>query len=338
MMTKNSFIDKSFGFIASVFKQSIKTCLVLFKIMIPISIIVKVLQYTGAIEYIGMALFPLMKFVGLPGEMGLVWATGMITNLFGGVLAFINLSPGLNLSIAQVTIISVMMLVAHTFPIELTIARKTGVKLLSMFIIRFAAAFLLGALLNLTYKSTGYLQEPSMIQISSASAVDTSIGSWVVNELKNYLIIVLFVFSLILLLEILKLVGVIDLMTKALSPLLGFLGIGKGVITITIVGLTLGVVYGGALIINETKTNKINRRDVFYAMVLMGIFHSIIEDSVLMISLGGHYSGIVIGRFVFTIIIIYILVKITKRMSDKTFNKLFLVREKKTDNIEKSDN
>jgi len=296
--------------------------------MIPISIIVKLLQYTGAIEYIGMALYPLMKFVGLPGEMGLVWASAMITNLFGGVLAFINLSAGLNLTIAQVTIISVMMLIAHTFPIELTIARKTGVKLLTMFIVRFGFAFIFGVLLNIIYKSFNYLQEPAVLHIKQSIVVNNSLWSWALNELKNYLIIYLFVFSLMLLLEILKRIGVIELITKALSPLLRFLGIGNGVITITIVGLTLGVVYGGALIINETKTKSINRRDVFYAMVMMGIFHSIIEDSILMISLGGHYTGVVIGRFIFTIIVIYLLVKLTKPLSDKTFNRFFLTKIK----------
>jgi len=296
--------------------------------MIPISIIVKLLQYTGAIDYIGMALYPLMKFVGLPGEMGLVWATGMITNLFGGVLAFINLSAGLNLTIAQVTIISVMMLIAHTFPIELTIARKTGVKLLTMFIIRFGFAFLFGVLLNIIYKSFNYLQEPAVLHIKQNIIANNSLWYWALNELKNYLIIYLFVFSLMLLLEILKRIGVIELITKALSPLLGFLGIGNGVITITIVGLTLGVVYGGALIINETKTKSINRRDIFYAMVMMGIFHSIIEDSILMISLGGHYTGVVIGRFIFTVVVVFLLVKLTKPLSDKTFNRLFLTKEK----------
>ncbi len=327
-MNNNSVLNKILFFFISIFKQSIKTSLVLFKIMIPISIIVKLLQYTGAIDYIGMALYPLMKFVGLPGEMGLVWATGMITNLFGGVLAFINLSVGLNLSIAQVTIISVMMLIAHTFPIELTIARKTGTKILTMFIVRFGFAFLFGVLLNLVYKSFNVLQEPAVMQMKPSIVVDNSLWSWALNELKNYMFIYLFVFSLMLLLEILKLIGVIDLITKALSPVLGFLGIGKGVITITIVGLTLGVVYGGALIINETKTKTINRRDVFYAMVMMGIFHSIIEDSILMISLGGHYSGVIIGRFVFTIIVIFLLVRLTKSLSDKTFNSLFLTKEK----------
>jgi len=327
-MKFNQILKNSYSLFSSIFKQSIKTSIILFKIMIPISIIVKLLQYTGAIEYIGMALYPLMKFVGLPGEMGLVWASAMITNLFGGVLAFINLSAGLNLTIAQVTIISVMMLIAHIFPIELTIARKTGVKLLTMFIVRFGFAFIFGVLLNIIYKSFNYLQEPAVLHIKQSIVVNNSLWSWALNELKNYLIIYLFVFSLMLLLEILKRIGVIELITKALSPLLRFLGIGNGVITITIVGLTLGVVYGGALIINETKTKSINRRDVFYAMVMMGIFHSIIEDSILMISLGGHYTGVVIGRFIFTIIVIYLLVKLTKPLSDKTFNRFFLTKIK----------
>jgi len=190
-MIRNKILKKIFIFFSTIFKQSIKTSIILFKIMIPISIIVKLLQFTGAIEYIGMALYPLMKFVGLPGEMGLVWATGMLTNLFGGVLAFINLSAGLNLSIAQVTIISVMMLIAHTFPIELTIARKTGVKFITMFVVRFGFAFLFGVLLNFIYKSFDYLQEPAILTIKPSSMVNTSLWFWALNELKNYFIIYL---------------------------------------------------------------------------------------------------------------------------------------------------
>ena len=129
-------------FFTSLLKDVFRTVLILFRIMIPISIIVKILQMLGIIQVIGEVLYPVMKYAGLPGEMGLVWATGMITNLFGGIIAFLNISGGMHLSIAQVTTISIMMLVAHTFPIELQIARKTGVRVAAMFCIRFLFAFL----------------------------------------------------------------------------------------------------------------------------------------------------------------------------------------------------
>ncbi|MGD0712219.1 MAG: nucleoside recognition domain-containing protein, partial [Bacteroidales bacterium] len=107
---------KAKAFFKELFKDTVSTAIVMFRIMIPVSIVVKALQMSGLIVYIGIALAPLMKFVGLPGEMGLVWGTGMITNLFGGTLAYLNIAPSLHLTTAQTTIICLMMLVAHTFP------------------------------------------------------------------------------------------------------------------------------------------------------------------------------------------------------------------------------
>ncbi|NVO04090.1 MAG: hypothetical protein HXX09_15445 [Bacteroidetes bacterium] len=298
------------------------------KIMVPVSIIVKLLQISGGIEIIGSALAPIMKLVGLPGEMGLVWATGMITNLFGGVIAFINLSGNHPLTVAQITILATMMLVAHTFPIELQIARKSGLKLITMLFIRFGFAFLFGLILHTFYSQFNLLGETAIIKLKPDLIQDLTILGWIKNELKNYLIIFLFIFSLMFLIKLLKVLGIIKLITKLISPLLRFLGISESVTTITIVGLTLGIVYGGVLIINESKSNEIKRRDIFYSMTLMGLCHSVIEDSILMISIGGHYSGIIIGRIILSLIITFIIVKITSRFSDALFGKLFLNKVK----------
>jgi len=315
-------------FFKELFKDTLSTCIVMFRILIPVSIAVKILQMTGGIAYIGIALAPLMKLVGLPGEMGLVWGTAMITNLFGGAIAYINLAPYYHLTVAQTTTICLMMLVAHTFPIELQIARKAGVKLISMFIFRFGFAFIMGLALNLFYNGFDILQQPSVITWKREVILNPTVVQWALGELKNYGVILLFIFSLLLLVKILKVTGVINYITRGLSPLLKLMGIGAEVTTIAIIGLTLGIVYGGVLIINESKQKDINKRDIFYSLALMGLCHSVIEDSILMMALGGHYSGIIVIRFILSILIIWAIVKLTKRISDKSFEKYFLVKNK----------
>ena len=315
-------------FFASLLKDVLRTVVILFKIMIPVSIVVKVLQMLGFISVIGNLLYPVMKFVGLPGEMGLVWASGMITNLFGGVIAFLNISGGMHLSIAQVTTISIMMLVAHTFPIELQIARKTGVRLMAMFVIRFGFGFLFGFIIFHVYRVFGWYSETAQIVWKPATMPDGSLASWAIGELKNYGVIVCFIFSLMLLLRILKMIGVLDLITRLLNPFLRLMGIGKEVTTIALVGLTLGVVYGGALIIDEAKSNpKLTRKDIFYAMALMGLCHSVIEDTVLMCSLGASFVGVFVIRFLLSIAIIFCLVRITEALPDRIIYR-FLLRRK----------
>jgi hypothetical protein len=326
----NSLVKSVYDFSIQLLKDVFRTVLILFRIMIPVTIVVKLLQMAGFITVIGHALFPIMKYVGLPGEMGLVWASGMITNLFGGVIAFIGISNGMGLTINQVTVISIMMLVAHTFPIELQIARKTGVRLLTMFLIRFGFGFLFGFIIFHLYDTFGWGTQTAQIVWKPSALPDNSLSSWAIGELKNYGVIVCFIFSLMLMLRILKLIGVLDIITRLLNPFLKIMGIGKEVTTIALVGLTLGVVYGGALIIDEVKTNSaIRKNDILFAMVLMGLCHSVIEDTILMVSLGASFVGIFIIRFILSMIIVYILVKITGLLSEKMMYRLFLRREKK---------
>ena len=73
---------KLFNEAKDIFKEACKTTFWLLKIMIPISIIVKILSEFGIITIIGDYLSPAMNVVGLPGDFGLVWATTMITNIF----------------------------------------------------------------------------------------------------------------------------------------------------------------------------------------------------------------------------------------------------------------
>jgi hypothetical protein len=308
-------------------KDTYKTAFMMFKIMIPVSIVVKILQEAGAIPIIGNALSPLMELVGLPGEMGLVWATGMITNLFGGILAFMQISEHIPMSIAQVTIISAMMLVAHTFPIELQIARKSGVRIWVSFAIRFTGGFLLGALLHAYYSGFGLMQGTTSIAWKPDIPTDPSLLQWVIGELKNYGVILLFITSLLFLVKLLREIGVIRLITKALGPLLRLMGIGEGVTTITIIGLTLGIVYGGVLMIAETKSKEIQRRDIFYSLVLMGLCHSVIEDTILVLSLGADITGVLFIRLFFAIVVTWLMVRLGRSMSDKNFFRFIMTRE-----------
>ena len=94
--------------IKSILKEASNLTFTLLKIMIPISIIVKVLGELGIIELIGKNLSPIMNIVGLPGEFGLVWSTTMITNIYGGLLVFFSLAIENQYTTAQVSILAAM--------------------------------------------------------------------------------------------------------------------------------------------------------------------------------------------------------------------------------------
>ena len=139
----------------SIAKDILHVYLTLLKIMIPALLVVKGLELLGAIEFISTLLSPIMTAVGLPSTMGIVWATTMLTNIYGGMIVFFELTANQSLSVAQVTVLGCMMLIAHGLPVEAAIAKKAGVRWRATLCIRIFGALIFGALLNLIYQNSG---------------------------------------------------------------------------------------------------------------------------------------------------------------------------------------
>jgi len=79
--------------------------------------------------------------------------------------------------------------------------------------------------------------------------------------------------------------------------------------SITIIGMTLGVVYGGGLIIKEIKSGFLGKKDAFLSLSLMSLSHSLIEDTLLMLAIGASLVGILFARLLFTIAVMVVLIK-----------------------------
>ncbi len=309
----------------SLFREAVQTSYTLFKIIVPVSIAAKILIEVGAASYLGTALEPVMGLVGLPGSMGLVWATTLITNLYGGIVVFASLAPTENLTVANVTVLTSMMLVAHALPVELTIARKSGARLLPLFALRILTAVTIGTIQNLIFSSTGWLSAPSNA-IWQPEAVDPSWSTWALDTAVNLLYLFIIILVLMALMKVLEAIGFTRLLIKILAPVLGVIGIGRTAIPITIIGITLGISYGGGLIIREAASGRLNKHDVFFSLALMSVCHSLIEDTLLMSLIGGHLVGILLIRLVATVGVIWLLHRCTRLLSNSAFDR-FLYRE-----------
>lgn len=318
-------LKQFFQAVAELFRSALRTSLMLFKIIIPISIATRFLQQWGVVDQLGVLLGPVMELVGLPGQMGLVWATAMVTNIYGGMVVFASLAPGLELTVAQVTVLGTMVLVAHALPVELRIAQKAGTRFRATVLIRVFGALLLGWILHLSYQLTGTLQQANRA-LWNPPAVDPTWSAWVVAELRTMLMIFLIILILMAVLKIMKAVGITTIMTRLLQPLLKLLGMSRDAAPVTIIGMTLGLSYGGGLIIQEAQSGRLSKRDLFASVTLMGLCHSIIEDTLLVMVLGAHLSGIFWGRLIFSLLVVFLLVRLVNRMPEHLFER-YLVRD-----------
>ncbi|MGY3688990.1 hypothetical protein ACXAAV_20130 [Vibrio coralliilyticus] len=303
-------------FFHDLFKEIIDVTWTLYKVMIPIIIVIKVVEELGGVALLSEWLSPLMNFVGLPDEMGLVWATTLLTNMYAGLLIF--MSTNSELTVAQVSILGSLMLIAHSIPIEAAIAKRAGVSIAMTTLVRVGGGLVFAWVLHQIYQFGDLLNIPAQIVWNPEIPPEQTYLQWAWSQVENLIAILVIIAVLLFTLKMLKLLGVEKLMAMALKPVLSVLGISREATNLTIVGITLGISFGGGLLINEAKRGHIPARDVFTAVMLLNLAHSMIEDTILVLLIGADFVTIFWGRLVFAFVVIAVMSQILKRISEPT--------------------
>lgn len=295
--------------ITSILHETRVVYLTLLKILVPALIIVKILESIGFTEWLATVLAPLMSLLGLPEELSIVWAATLLTNIYTGMAIFYNLPGDSALSVAQVTVLGTLMVVGHGLPVEGAVARKAGVPWWLTLLLRVGGALILGSLLNLLYQWTGWLQEANQL-VWRPDQIDTSLSAWAWAQVQTLVTIFVVILALISLLRILRAVGIERLLHALLYPMLRLLGIGKDAANTTIIGITLGLSFGGGLLIRDAQSGRLSARDAFLTLAFLGLCHSLIEDTLLVMLLGADLSGIFWARILFAFLVIGILARL----------------------------
>jgi len=127
------------------FKKGLITLWKLTKIIVPVYFFVTFLEVSGILGIISKWFGPVMGLLGLPGEASIVLVLGNCINLIAAIGAIASLS----LSIKQITILAVMLSFSHNLFVESAVAKKTGVSLLMVILLRLFLAILSGFILNI---------------------------------------------------------------------------------------------------------------------------------------------------------------------------------------------
>ncbi len=310
----------------SIGRESFELFVELLKVMVPVMIAVRVAVQFGVLEYVSAAFEPLMTLVGLPREMGIVWATGLFVSTYGAVAAFIELLPTTDLTVAQASVLGGMLLIAHGLPMEQGIVRRAGAGIVATSVLRIAGALLYGWLLRVAYDALGYLQEPLSLTWLPETQSDPGWLEWIWNSAISLAIFFGIILVLIVFLKILDAVGVTRLLTEQLSPFLRIMGIDGEATTLTMIGVLLGIGFGGSLILRESKSGRLAPRTVFLAIVLMGFCHGLIEDTLVFMAIGTDVTASLIGRILFSVLVMMVISRIVAAVPDRIFFRFLFSR------------
>lgn len=297
--------------VTSAIPASIKTSIWLLKIMLPISLGVRLLDYYGVIEYLSVYLHPLFHLIGLPANLAIVF----VTSIFVPPYATIAVMSSLSMTVREATLLSGMCLIAHNLFVECAVTKKTGSSFMGMMILRIGMALLLAYVLNLFLPSdsTPFILSQEHAQVLSVKEV---FSSWFYSSMQLTLMMVSILTLLMILQRILIEFRLMAKITKPLSPLMRFLGLPKHSAILWIVGNVIGLAYGGAIMIEMIEKGEVTKKESNLVNYHFAMSHSLLEDSILFATIGVYVLPILIVRVVFAFIVVWIK-RLTMWMSEK---------------------
>lgn len=251
-----------------------KSCLWLFKLMIPISLSVTLLQHFGILRWLGSYLNHIFVYIGLPGESAVVFLSGAAAGTYAGIAAMMSLP----LTMKQATIIGMMIALCHALPMECAVNRKTGSSFWKMAAIRIVMAFASAFMLNVVLPDM-----PGMYIYMGASADSTFtevMSTWVVSQFKMLTMVFLIVYTLMIVQCLLEAYSLLRPLSHWLSPVMVFFGLPRQSAYMWLVGNVLGISYGSAVMMDMEERGMISRdeaNDVNYHLIMN---HSLLEDTI----------------------------------------------------------
>lgn len=293
-------IERLIGIIKGAVRPALKTSYWLLRIMLPISLAMKVAQYYGVIDWLAQYLNVIFQYMGLPGSSSIAWLTGACVNTYAGLAVMLSMP----MTLRQASIIAIMICLCHALPLEGAVVQKTGSRFMPMTLLRIMAAFVAGFLLNILLP-----EYPEPLQITFASASPDSLllvlKDWFFSSLQLSAMIVLLIYGLMLLQRILDDLGLMYILTKPLRPFMRLFGLPENSSYLWLVGNVLGLSYGSAMMIDLEESGQISREEANEVNYHLIMNHSMLEDTLVFAGVGVSAWWILGTRMLFAIILVW---------------------------------
>jgi len=277
-----------------------KTALWLLKLTIPVSFAVFLLDYFGILNVIAGWVAPFFKLIGLSGQASIVLITSIFTNIYSVIAVMTTLGIGFR----EGSILAVMCLISHALIVETAIQKKTGSSFWRMITVRISASFIAAWMLNLILPGEMVAESGNIIHQSKEWM--PAWADWAEAMAITTLKIVVLVNLLLILQKILNEFGLIKWILKPFLPLLQLMGLPANTGFLWMVAYTLGLSYGGAIMISQSEEGKLTKEDADLLNHHIAISHSQLEDTLLFVAMGYPLVILVLPRFLLAVVYVWL--------------------------------
>jgi len=251
------------------------------KILIPTSFLVILIQWSGLLYQAVPLLNPLMRLINLPGEAALPIISGVLIGPYT-TIAIVTVIP---FSIEQITLIAIFTMIAHSLIIEGIIQHKSGINAAKITLIRLASAILTVFIVSQFFgDTTRSIIVPAYLTV--ATPFIEVLKVWGVDTIELLIKILIIIMAVMIALECLKSLGWMEYLLNFSQPVMKILGLSHRTALLWVTAVVFGLMYGGAVIIEEAKKGVLTKEELERLHISIGTNHSMVEEPALWLALG----------------------------------------------------
>ena len=196
-----------------------------------------------------------------------------------------------------------MCLISHNFVVETIVLQKTGSSAVWMVILRIAGSFVAAIGLNWLLPE---MNEKMMVKTAISFGFGETMLHWLESSVMLGLKIVLVISGLMILQRLLEEFGILKILSAMLSPLMRLFGLNPDVAFLWLVGNTVGLAYGSAIMMDYVKMGKLGHQETDLLNHHLAISHSQLEDPLLFAVMGLPVGWLILPRVVLAMIVVWV--------------------------------
>ena len=273
------------------------------KIIIPVSFLTALLEYSGLLYQLNSVLEPVMNVLNLPPVASLPLVVGMLTGIYTGIAAMVVLP----LTVEEMTLIAVFIMISHNLIQEAIIQAKSGLGPTKATLVRLIASVATVIIVSQFLKGDAQAGVASVGTLSSAKPFLVVLETWFFTTLYLFAKIFVIIIAIMIVMEIMRTYQWIDSIVKVLNPFMRLLGLEKKVALLWLTAVVFGLSYGAAVIVSEARNGSFTQAELESLHISIGINHAIIEDPAIFLSLGLNPFWLWVPRFIAAIIAVHII-------------------------------
>ena len=301
------------------FKEAVKSSLGIFKIVLPVSLLMAILNYFGIVDWLSVIFQPITNLLGLSGKAILPLLSGYLINTYSAIALMISLE----LPIKEIEILSSMVLLSHTLPVELSIQKKAGGNMGLLFLIRVGSSIITGIVLNIVLPNESVIisSETQAITAVATTSLLVVLKSWVQDNVTT--IIKIFVINIVISMVFKCLIKfhVVDKLSSLLKPIMFIFGLGKECAPYWLIANVIGLIYGAGILITANENKDLGKEEIRRLNVSICSMHSIIQETANFLVLGVSILVLIVPRFITAVVSVWVYNFVGKVWKREKFNK-----------------